>query len=128
MLDRLGLGEDVAPYLFGEVGGDGGDEEGGSADPGEDEVAVHTDVAGDLAVPVTSALKLVETVLQGILVVGTGFIISTQVGLREVEGNDSRFVVTVGDVDQIVDLILKDGIMVIPWSSPEVSLVLNHVL
>jgi hypothetical protein len=42
---------------------------------------VHTDVAGDFAVPVASALELVETVLQGVLVVGTGFVISTWIGL-----------------------------------------------
>lgn len=77
MLDGLGLGEDVAPDLLGKLRGDWGDKEGSGADPGENEVAVHTDIAGDLAIPVTSALQLVETVLQGILVVGTGFFIST---------------------------------------------------
>lgn len=51
------------------VRGYGGDEQGGGADPVEDEVGVHADLGGDLAVPVPCALEFIEAVFEGVFVV-----------------------------------------------------------
>jgi len=61
--------EDGVPNLLPEVGCDGGDKQGGAADPVQDEVGVHADVASHLAVPIPDALEIVEPKFQGILVV-----------------------------------------------------------
>jgi hypothetical protein len=41
---------------------------------------------------------------------------------------DLRLVVALSDVDQVVDLLLKDGIMVVAFSGPQLILVLDKLL
>ena len=66
-LNRLRLVQELGPHVLGGVGGKGGHEQGRGADPVLDEIDVHTDVSGDLAVPVTDVLQLVKAILQCVL-------------------------------------------------------------
>ena len=68
MLDGTGFFEE-SPDVFGEVGRDGEDEEGGDADPPLDEGAVHAEVGGDFAVPVAGGLEFVEGEFESVLVI-----------------------------------------------------------
>ena len=126
-LDGLGLLEDARPDVLSEVGRDGSDEERSGANPVEDEVAGHPDVAGDLAVPVACSLKLVKAELEGVLVVSAA---KSSVNGRIVwmQGGDSRLVMTLGNVDEVVNLIFEDGIVVVTGTSPEVRLVFDQIL
>ena len=56
--------------MFCKVRCDGRGEKGGATDPVQDELDMHANVRCHLAIPVTGSLELVETVLQGIFVVG----------------------------------------------------------
>jgi hypothetical protein len=48
---------------------DRGDEQGSAADPVQDEVGVHPDISGDLAIPIPDALEIVKPEFQRILVI-----------------------------------------------------------
>lgn len=57
--------------VFGKVRCNGQDEESGGLNPPPDEIDVHEYVRGHLAIPVSRRLKFVETILEGIFVVGS---------------------------------------------------------
>jgi hypothetical protein len=41
---------------------------------------------------------------------------------------DLRLVVVLSDVDKVVDLLLKDGVVVVAFSAPQLILVLDQLL
>lgn len=71
-MDGGSFAEDVLPDVLRIVGGEGGDEEGVGAEPGEDEIAVHAGPTVDgvrhHSVPVSGVFKVIETRLEGTLV------------------------------------------------------------
>jgi len=62
ILHRGGLLQDCAPDLLSDMGRDRSDEQSSTPDPVQDEVGVHTDVSGDLAIPIADALEIVEPI------------------------------------------------------------------
>ena len=69
-LDWRGIAEDGRPDVFGEMWSDGRGQECSGTDPIMDQITMHANVRGDLTVPVTSGLQLVEAILKSVFVVG----------------------------------------------------------
>ena len=125
-LDRLGFLQECRPDVFGRVRGNRGHEQGRGTDPVLDQVGVHADVSGDLAVPIPNVLELVEPILEGVLEGrATG---KSEMKGRDRRGPDVRVVVVLGDVDVINDLFFKDAIVVIFGPRPQFGLVFQQVL
>lgn len=89
------------------VGGEGGDEKGVGAEPGEDEIAVHAGATVDgvrhHSVPVSGVLKVIETRLEGTLV------------LHLLKG-------AIRLLDESVHLGSEATVKVVPFAGPELIL------
>lgn len=57
--------------MFGEMRRDRADEQGTDPDEMFDQVNVHTDVDGDVAISITSRLDFVEPVFESVLIIGS---------------------------------------------------------
>ena len=88
---------------------------------------MHPDVRCYLAVPVAGTLELVETIFEGIFVVGAAKQNGWSNGLK---GKECclRLIVTLCDIHQIVDLVLEDLVVIILLTPPQVRIILNHIL
>lgn len=104
---------------------DGCDEECGDANPIMDRLGVHVEVGRDFAVPVSDDLHFVETVFEGVFVVGSEG--RFKKGLRR-EMNNLRSVVGLGEVDQMVDFLFKDLVEIVLFTMPQISIVFQSVL
>lgn len=88
---------------------------------------MHPDVRCHLAVPVTGTLELIETIFEGIFVVGA---VLQEGWSSELQGEKYclRLIVTLCDVDQIVDLMLEDFVVIILLAPSQTHIILDYIL
>lgn len=108
------------------MGRDRADEQSLDANPVQDEVAVHSNVRGDLTIPVSCGLKLIESIFEGIFVVGSANDNKCE-AIEKINAN-LLLVVTFSDVNEIVDFFFEDLVMVVTRSMPHVWRVFDHFL